>query len=49
MDLERYLHEINQHIKPTLWQRFKRYLPELLMRMGLFALLLIASYITYTF
>ena len=49
MDLERYLSEINQHLKPTLWQRFKRYLPELIMRMGIFTLLLIASYITYTF
>lgn len=49
MDLERYLHEVNQHIKPTRWQRFKKYLPLLLMRMGIFTLLLIASYITYTF
>jgi len=48
MDLERYLHEINQHIKPTLWQRFKRYLPELLMRMGLFASVFLLACIAYT-
>ena len=48
MDIERYLHEINQHLKPTLWQRFKRYLPELIMRMGLFAGIFLISYITYT-
>lgn len=49
MDINRYLIEVNQHFKPTLWQRFKRHLPLLLMRMGIFTLLLIASYITYTF
>jgi len=48
MDINRYLNEVNQHFKPTLWQRFKRYLPELLMRMGLFASIVTLSYIVYT-
>ena len=49
MDLDRYLMEINQHLKPTLWQRFKKYFPDLLMRMGIFASVFLLAYIAYTF